>query len=100
MREHGAQVQDYKGKRLVVADHFGDLDPSGNTNPAPRPADSTFALTFIEPGLVAFGGIALVRTRSICIPVAARVRRPTKNFSLTSGRLKAATHGSSAAWMC
>lgn len=47
MREHGAQVQDYKGKRLILADHLG--------------ASSGFALTFVEPGLIAFGGLRLVQ---------------------------------------
>ena len=61
MREHGAQVQDYKGKRLVVADHLGDSANFGDATPAPRTTDSTFALTFMEPGLVAFGSTALVR---------------------------------------
>ena len=56
MREHGAQVQEYKGKRLIVADHLGDPSTFGDaTTPAPRTTDSTFALTFMEPGLVAFG---------------------------------------------
>ncbi len=49
MREHGAQAQDYKGKRLIVADRLGPND------------DSNFALTFIEPGLAAFGATGLVQ---------------------------------------
>src|SRR5471032_3201271 len=61
MREHGAMVQDYKGKRLIAVDHFG----SGNINnvtPDKRPAGNTsMALAFIEPGLVAFGSTALVQ---------------------------------------
>ena len=63
MREHGAQVQDYKGKRLVIAEHFGDIDKFADpsVNPEPRPTDSSFALTFMEPGLVAFGSTALVQ---------------------------------------
>jgi len=61
MREHGAQVEDYKGKRLIIADHFGRNDFNG-LDPAARPSgDSSVALTFMEPGLVAFGGTALVR---------------------------------------
>jgi hypothetical protein len=47
MRDHGAQTEQYKGKRLVVAD-VGD-HPTG------------FALAFIEPGLVAVGSANLVR---------------------------------------
>lgn len=61
MREHGAQVQDYRGKRLVVADHLGDHSNFGDSTPAPRTTDSTFALTFMEPGLVAFGSTPLVQ---------------------------------------
>ena len=45
MREHGAQIEEYKSKRLIVGDHNADR----------------FALAFIEPGLVAIGGTRLVR---------------------------------------
>jgi hypothetical protein len=48
MREHGAHVEDYRGKRIVVAD-FGD-HPTG------------FSVSFMEPGLVAVGSSNLVRT--------------------------------------
>lgn len=47
MREHGAQVEDYQGKRLIVA-------PSEQGRPA-------LALAFLEPGLVAVGGDSQVR---------------------------------------
>ncbi len=47
MREHGAQVEEYQGKRLIVA-------PSGQGHPA-------LALAFLEPGLVAVGGDSQVR---------------------------------------
>jgi hypothetical protein len=57
MREHGAQVQDYKGKRLIVAANFGD-DNKENTNTR---HNADVALTFIEPGLAAFGGTPLVQ---------------------------------------
>jgi len=63
MREHGAQVQEYKGKRLVVAEHFGDNEANkfnsfgGDTHPS----QSTLALTFMEPGLVAFGSTSLAQ---------------------------------------
>ena len=49
MREHGARVEDYKGKRLVAA----DVD---NTS---RPR--SFAVSFVEPGLVALGTTDVVR---------------------------------------
>ena len=65
MREHGAQVQDYKGKRLIVAPHFAenDFDKFGNneSRPSPPSPPTTLALTFVEPGLVAFGSSALVQ---------------------------------------
>ena len=47
MREHGAQVEDYKGSRLVVGDA-----PQGKP---------TVSLAFLEPGLVAVGSSVLVR---------------------------------------
>ena len=49
MHDHGASVEDYKGARLVVA-----MNDSGNT-------PHSFALTFIEPGLAAFGTTDVVR---------------------------------------
>jgi hypothetical protein len=52
MREHGAHVEDYKTKRLIVA------DLSGAPNPV---AVSGVSLAFIEPGLVAVGSTKLIR---------------------------------------
>ena len=52
MREHGAKVDTYKGKRLLVADVT--LGPAGaNTN--------SVSLAFIDPGLVAVGTTDLIR---------------------------------------
>ena len=48
MRAHGAHVEDYKGKRLVVADV------------ADHP--TSFAMSFMEPGLIAVGNTNLIRT--------------------------------------
>ena len=45
MREHGAQVEDYNGKRLIVVDH--DARGSATTRRAPR--SHSFAVSFIEP---------------------------------------------------
>ena len=63
MREHGAEVQTYGDKRLIVGDpHRIDVDA---TDPAPPRRDAgerSFALSFIEPGLVAIGSTPLVRT--------------------------------------
>jgi len=64
MREHGAQVQDYKGKRLIVAPRFGENDfgKFGNDNRStPLTPPTILALTFMEPGLVAFGSSPLVQ---------------------------------------
>lgn len=48
MREHGAQVEQYKASRLITSDHM-------------RHGADTFSLAFIEPGLAAVGGTGLVR---------------------------------------
>ena len=48
MREHGAQVEQYKGKRLIVGEG--------------PPAHGSFALSFVEPGFVAFGSTKLLHT--------------------------------------
>ena len=53
MREHGAQVEDYRGKRLIVADSQFNGTEIG---------DRRFAAAFIEPGLVALGSTKLVRS--------------------------------------
>jgi hypothetical protein len=69
MREHGAQVQDYNGKRLILAprfgpdqDHFAQPDNSPDAfAPHLQAANWQLALTFVEPGLVAFGASKLVQ---------------------------------------
>src|SRR5436190_8572188 len=48
MREHGAHVEDYRGKRLIVSS--GGMHPGG------------FGVAFIEPGLAAVGSVTLVHT--------------------------------------
>src|SRR5262245_49902657 len=63
-REHGAKVEDYRGKRLTVADRFPPPFPvpGNDSTPTPRiPPQSpeTFSLAFIEPGLVALGSTTL-----------------------------------------
>ncbi len=55
MREHGAHVEDYKGKRLIVAD--GDM--VGDTT---RGHAGSFSLSFMEPGLAALGCTKLIRS--------------------------------------
>jgi len=49
MREHGAHVEDYKGKRLIVGE-------------VPQEHMTSFALSFIEPGLAAIGSTKLIRS--------------------------------------
>jgi hypothetical protein len=73
MREHGAHVEDYNGKRLIVADvtrHLGDTgavdnsDPNPDVDPnatAPRRIPTSLSLSFMEPGLVAMGSTQLIR---------------------------------------
>jgi len=60
MREHGADVQDYKGTRLIVVASFDhkEFDPATAEN-VRRKAE--MGLAFIEPGLVGFGSTALVK---------------------------------------
>ncbi|MGE3959198.1 MAG: hypothetical protein AB7H96_20960 [Vicinamibacterales bacterium] len=47
MREHGAQVEDYKGARLIVSEA--------------REGRPSLSLAFLEPGLVVVGSSALIR---------------------------------------
>jgi hypothetical protein len=53
MREHGAQVDTYKSKRLIVGAPTPRKDSSGKSEP--------FVVAFIEPGLAAMGNPQLVR---------------------------------------
>ena len=52
MREHGAQVEEYKGKRVIENHNI------------PQQVGDTVALTFLEPGLVAVGSGRSVRATS------------------------------------
>ena len=58
MRERGAHVEDYNGKRLIVADGknvtVGDIDV--------HPHTGSFALSFMEPGLAAIGSTTLIKS--------------------------------------
>ena len=67
MREHGARVETYKGKRLITAetpkppDVPSDFPPAvPGVPPIPRTRQS-FSLSFVEPGLVAVGTTSLVQ---------------------------------------
>ena len=58
MREHGANVEEYKGGRLIIA----QAGPADTAAPDPRPRRrETLSVAFIEPGLVGLGSAQLVR---------------------------------------
>jgi hypothetical protein len=60
MRDHGAQVETYKDKRLIVAPaRTPSTDPSAP--PAATAPRQEMALAFLEPGLVAVGSSTLIR---------------------------------------
>ena len=62
MREHGAHVETYNGKRLVVADprdFVADKDGTGDVTAHPH---SSLSLSFMEPGLAAIGSTALIKS--------------------------------------
>jgi hypothetical protein len=85
MREHGAHIDDYKGKRLIVADVHKrvafdvtpDVDPDATADRSEHTrarierlhdvhvgqamTSDGFALAFLEPGLAAVGSASLVR---------------------------------------
>ena len=57
MREHGAEIELYKTKRMIVVTH----EREGATSDARYPSQS-FAVSFVEPGFVALGNTSLVRS--------------------------------------
>jgi hypothetical protein len=62
-REHGAEVQDYKGTRLLVLRHFArhyDSPVVGETTDTGTPARAG-VLAFLESGLVAIGDLKAVQ---------------------------------------
>jgi hypothetical protein len=61
MREHGAHVETYSGKRVVVAD---PQDSTADTSSIDRPRHShpSLSLSFMEPGLAAIGSTQLIRS--------------------------------------
>ena len=64
MREHGATVEAYKDKRLIVAvPNGGRPVPDANGAPAAglTPAHPELALAFLKPGLMAVGSTNLIR---------------------------------------
>jgi hypothetical protein len=65
MREHGATVEVYKDKRLIVAMPNGQWQvPNANGVPVPQPNPGRtpeLALAFLKPGLVAVGSANSIR---------------------------------------
>ena len=62
-RDHGAQVQEYKGKRMLTLQHHesgSDLPVSVEPSTT-QTASTTGVLAFLEPGLVALGDLASVQ---------------------------------------
>jgi hypothetical protein len=57
MREHGAEIEQYKTKRMIVLTHVREAV----TGDARYPSQS-FAVSFVEPGFVALGSTSLVRS--------------------------------------
>ena len=62
-RDHGAQVQEYKGKRLLVLQHSFDNQEAATSGVATTTSipSQTGVLAFLEPGLVAIGEFASVQ---------------------------------------
>jgi hypothetical protein len=66
MREHGAEVQEYKGKRLLVSTETMrkqvEVDATGAVQaPDADGPEHTFALAFMQPGTIAVGSHELVQ---------------------------------------
>ncbi|MDQ3348436.1 MAG: hypothetical protein M3545_10760 [Acidobacteriota bacterium] len=74
IREHGGTVEQYKGKRLVLAprhqtdgvDQSAQPGPAGDSGPMhelhARAVHQNLVLAFLEPGLIAFGDGSAVKT--------------------------------------
>jgi hypothetical protein len=62
MREHGAHVETYSGKRLIVADPKDFVDKDGGTGTTTIHPHTSLSLSFMEPGLAAIGSTALIKT--------------------------------------
>jgi hypothetical protein len=59
MRQHGAAVEDYKGRRLILAP-VGDSAQAGDTA-QPQMHPGPMSLAFVESGLIALGSTELIR---------------------------------------
>jgi hypothetical protein len=61
MREHGAHVETYNGKRVVVADPQ-DVPSGIDPDDKPRHPRPSLSLSFMEPGLAAIGSTRLIKS--------------------------------------
>src|SRR3954466_4063581 len=64
MRDHGAHVETYNGKRLIVADapEVAQNDPDHSSDSLTRhPHPGSLSLSFMEPGLAAIGSTRLIK---------------------------------------
>jgi len=64
MREHGAQVETYRDRRLIVGTPQMMHGDRASTAPDTTPTDvaySSFAVAFLKPGVIAVGSTPLVR---------------------------------------
>jgi hypothetical protein len=63
MREHGAHVETYNGKRLIVADPKDRQDNPADdpTTPTRHLHTTSLSLSFMEPGLAAIGSTRLIK---------------------------------------
>jgi hypothetical protein len=67
MRDHGARVEDYKGRHVLSGDsstmhHSSDTSGQMTMTPSQPLSSHAFALAFIKPGVVAVGSPQLVRS--------------------------------------
>jgi hypothetical protein len=63
MRDHGAHVENYSGKRMIVADPDDDRSQDNQDRPADgrRLHRHSLSLSFMEPGLAAIGSTRLIK---------------------------------------
>jgi hypothetical protein len=94
MREHGAHVEDYNGKRVVVAD-TKDVADVVHGQPG------SFALSFMEPGLAAIGSTSLIKS---AIDLHKAGNNPQKGLESVTGNdelmnlVRSLDNGSANAW--
>src|SRR4051794_37398088 len=62
MREHGAHVETYSGKRLIVADPKDFVDQDAPARDVTVHPHTSLSLSFMEPGLAAIGSTALIKS--------------------------------------